>query len=308
MLSQEQNSRFEELENSYLGDFCERIGMRYFFHSDFLWQSMGLRLFVPTPNCFPAPLSEDDLELMWQNGALLVQHIVTENQQGFPSYAFVIDDKGYDLDSIKSSDRRHNIRRAFKNCSVAQVSLKSLLPEIPKLISDTYARQDRNCAESVLNGWRDYIVAAESNPLFSSWATFVKKELAAVKIEFRYKGGIHPEALFSRSDLLKYYTMNALLFVSTKQTIRRDDVQYISHGMRPVTGEKESLVNFKESMGFKKMLVNERLEVNPKIKLLFNGLFANISSLIPQKLCQNSEYMRLIQGILATLNRQSKYI
>ena len=307
MLSQEQNSRISEREDSYLSDFYEKIGMRYFFHSGFLWQSMGLKLFVPTPNCFPVPLSEDDLALMWQNGALSVQHIVTENQPGFPSYAFVIDDKGYDLESIKSADRRHNIRRAFKNCSVEQVSLKSLLPEIPKLISDTYARQDRNCGESVLNGWKDYIIAADSNPLFSAWATFVKKELAAVKIEFRYKLGIHPEALFSRSDLLKFYTMNALLFVSTKQTIRRDDVEYISHGMRPVTGEKESLVNFKESMGFKKLLVKERLEVNPKIKLLFNGLSAKISPLIPQKFCHNSEYIRLIQGILATLKRQSKY-
>ena len=291
-------------EDGYLAEFCEKIGMRYFFGSGFLWQSMGLRLFVPTPNCFPVSLSVDELESMWRQGAFFVQRIVPDSEPGVPSYVFIIDDKNYDFQSITSSDRRHNIRRAFKRCAVEQAPLQSLINEAPRLISDTYERQGRNCGDSVVNGWIDYIKAASPNPLFSAWGTFVGRELAAMKIEFKYRGGMHPEALFSRSDLLKYYTMNALLFVSTRDTIRREDISYISHGMRPVTGEKESLASFKESMGFRKLNVKERLETNPQVRLALNSVFCQTGSYLPDYFCERSEYLRLARGIFETLNRQ----
>ncbi len=291
-------------EESYLSEFCEKIGMRYFFEAGCLWQSMGLRLFVPTPNCFAVDLTPQTLESMWSEGAFFVQRIVPEFQKGFASYAFIVDDRNYDLDSIKSSDRRHNIRRAFKHCVVERVSFDSIKREALTLISDTYARQGRGCGDSVLKGWTEYIDAAASNPLFSVWATFVGKELAALKIEYRYRGGVHPEALFSRSDLLRYYTMNALLFVSTRETIRMNGVSYISHGMRPVTGEKQTLVDFKESMGFRKMIVNERLEINPRLKIINNSVFHHVGKFIPQTFAERSEYLRVIQGILETLKMQ----
>ena len=304
MISQNLNDGPDHEEDSYLAEFCEKIGMRYFFGSGCLWQSMGLRLFVPTPNCFPVSLSSDHLESMWNEGAYFVQRIAPEPETGFPSYAFIVDDKNYDFQSITSCDRRHNIRRAFKHCTVQQVSFESILNEAPRLISDTYGRQCRNCGDSVVTGWIDYIKAASSNPLFSAWGTFVGKELAAIKIEFKYRGGMHPEALFSRSDLLKYYTMNALLFESTRETMRRDDISYISHGMRPVTGEKTSLVNFKESMGFRKLAVKERLEANPRIRLALNRFVCQIGTYLPDSFCEESEYFRLARGIFTSLSQQ----
>lgn len=304
MISQNLNNGPDHEEDAYLAEFCQRIGMRYFFGSGCLWQSMGLRLFVPTPNCFAVSLTRDHLESMWNEGACFVQHIVSDPEAGFPSYAFIIDDKNYDFQSITSSDRRHNIRRAFKHCTVEQVSFQSIFNEAPRLISDTYGRQCRDCGDSVINGWIDYIKAASSNPLFSAWGTFVGKELAAIKIEFKYRGGMHPEALFSRSDLLKYYTMNALLFVSSRETIRRDDISYISHGMRPVTGEKESLICFKESMGFRKLAVKERLETNPRIRLAINRFVCQIGTYLPESFCEESEYFRLARGIFKSLSQQ----
>lgn len=298
------NGPQQSTEDNHLAEFCQKIGMRHFFCAGFLWQSMGLRFFVPTPNCFPVSLGSDQLEYMWTQGAFFIQHIAQEPEKGLPSYAFIIDDKNYDFHSISSGDRRHNIRRAFKHCVVERVSIDHIIREAPRLISDTYERQGRNCGDSVIKGWTDYLSAAHTNPLFCAWATFVGKELAALKIEFQYRGGMHPEALFSRSDLLRYYTMNALLFVSTRETIRRDDISYISHGMRPITGEKESLANFKESMGFRKLTVSERLEVNPKIRAIFNRLVCKAGSLIPEAVCEKSEYLRLARGILTTLSRQ----
>lgn len=298
-LNLEQNAS-QRNEESYLSDFCEKIGMRYFIGSDCMWRSMGLRLFVPTPSCFPVTFSPDDLKLMWGNGAWFVQHVVREQDPGFDSYMFFVKDKSYDLATIKSRDRRHNIRRSLKHCTVDIVSFDLLAREGQRLIHDTYLRQGRNCGNQVLNRWNDYFTAASSNPLFRGWGAFVGKELAAAKIEFKFKGGIHPEAIFSRTDLLKYYTTNALLFVSTKETMKMDNTSYICYGLRPVTGEKQSLIDFKESLGFQRLPVKERLEVNPRLKLLCNKLSYKFWPLIPRGVCERSEYARLLKGILMT--------
>jgi len=295
-------------EESYLAEFCEKTGIRYFFDSNRIWQSMGLRLFVPTPSCFPIAFTADELDSIWANGAWFLQHAVHENERGLDSYVFFLDDKNYDFSSIKSSDRRHNIRRGLKNCAVDIVSFDLLKREAPRLVCDTYLRQGRNCGDHVLKMWNDYFVAGGSSPLFRTWGAFVGKDLAAAKIEFMFKGGVHPEALFSRSDLLKYYTMNALLFVSTKETIRMDNVSYISHGLRPVTGEKESLVEFKESLGLQKVAVKERLEVNPRLKYVCNRLSCKLESFIPNSICEHSEYVRLLKGILRTHGMELKCV
>lgn len=284
--------------------FFERMGLKPFPCAGYLWNAVGLRFYVPNPCCFPISLSSTDLNCMWEKGAFFVQHAVPDNEEGFPSYVFLIDDKNYDFPSIPSSDRRHNIRRAFKKCTVDRISVKTLRKEAPRLIADTYNRQGRNCGNTVLKVWEDYMVAAESNPLFSAWGTFVNNELAAAKTEFKYRGGMHPEGLFSRSDFLKYYSMEALLFVSSRETMKMDDVSYISHGIRPITEEKESLIRFKESMGLKKLTVKERFEVNPLMEPLFNRLVCKYGSCLTDKLCAKSEYLRLIKGISATINLQ----
>jgi hypothetical protein len=230
--------------------------------------------------------------------------VAPDEDEGFPSYAFLLRDKDYDLAHIKSADRRHNIRRGLKHTTVERISFQLLLRQGAQLISDTYQRQGRNCGSSVISSWQNYCSAAETNPLFRAWGAFVGKELAATKIEFVFQGGVHPEALFSRTDLLKYYTMNALLFVSTRDTMRSDDISYICHGLRPVTGEKESLINFKESMGLGMFQVKERLEINPLMKPLFNKLFRELWAHIPENFNEKSEYLRLLRGIACTIAQQ----
>ncbi len=287
-------------DESYLAEFYEKLGIRFFFYSNHLWQSMGLRLFVPTPNCFPIALTEDELKSCWEKGAWFLHYAVHEDKPGLPSYVFLIDDKNYDLGSIKSTDRRHNVRRGLKNCTVDIVSFELLKREAHRLIHDTYIRQGRNCGKTVLKMWQDYFSAAASCPLFRAWGAFVGKELAAVKIEHMFLGGVHPQAVFSRSDLLKYYTTNALLFVSTKEAIKMDEVSYICLGLKPVTGEKRSLMEFKESLGFKKLAVRGTLQINPILRSIFSRPLCSLESLISKGICERSEYARLIKGILST--------
>lgn len=294
------------VEEKFLSDFYDTLGVRTFTASDFLWRSAGLRLFTPVPMVRPISLSSQDLRYMWKQGALFVHFPSADKGPAFPGYIFIVEDKNYDFGSIKSGDRRHNIRRAFKHCTVESIPFELLLKNAEPLIRDTYYRQDRNCDDAVLEGWRNYFRAAASNPLFEAWGTFVSTELAAFKVEFTYHGAVQADMVFSRKDLLKYYPVNALLFVSTQQAIRREGISCVSYGMTPVTGEPENLISFKESMGFKKVDLNHRLEVNPLIKLAFSFPLNSLLKAVADRYYNRTAYARIISGIISKLRGEVK--
>jgi hypothetical protein len=156
-----------------------------------------------------------------------------------------------------------------------------------------------------VEGWRNYFRAAAGNPLFEAWAAFVSKKLAAFKVEFTYHGVVQADMVFSLKDLLKYYPVNALLFFSTQQAIRRDGISCVSYGMTPVTGEPESLIGFKESMGFKKINLNHRLEVNPLLKPVFSFPLSSLLKVVADSYYERSAYARIVSGVISKLREQT---
>jgi hypothetical protein len=294
------------VEENLIANFYDTLCVKAFNAGGYLWRSAGLRLFTPVPMVRPISLSTQDLEHMWKQGAFFVHFPTTGECQGFPGYMFVMEDKNYDFGSIKSGDRRHNIRRGLKHCQVESIPFELLLEKAGPLILDTYYRQGRNCDKAVEEGWRDYFRLAATNPLFEAWAAFVSTELAAFKVEFTYHGVVQADMVFSRKDLLKYYPVNALLFFSTQQAIRRDGISSVSYGMTPVTGEPANLVSFKESMGFKKVDLNHRLEVNPLIKPAFSFPLNLALKAVADHYYHRSAYARIVSGLISRLLEQSK--
>jgi hypothetical protein len=297
----------ESFEDKCLSGFYKSLGVRAFTAAGFCWRSAGLRFFTPVPLVGPISLSPQDLRSMWNQGALFVHLPSEETKHSFPGYIFVVEDKNYDFGNIDSGNRRHNIRRAFKHCTVESIPFELLHEKAALLIQDTYYRQGRNYNSSVLEGWQNYFKAASSNPLFEAWGAFVSGELAAFKVEFTYHGAVQADMVFSRGDLLKYYPVNALLFVSTQIAIRRDNISSVSYGMCPVTGEPESLVNFKESMGFKKVLLRERLEINPLVQPAFQHPLSFVIKAIADRYYNRSEYARIVSGIISTLRGHTSH-
>jgi hypothetical protein len=295
------------IQEKHLSDFYDALGVRTFSVANFLWRSAGLRLFTPVPMFRPISLSANDLDAMWEQGAFFVHFPTTDAGPGFPGYIFVVDDKEYDFGNIKSSDRRHNIRRGFKHCEVKSVPFEVLMEKADPLIRDTYYRQGRNCDDTVVDGWRNYFRAASGNPLFEAWAAFVSNRLAAFKVEFTYQGVVQADMVFSLKELLKYYPVNALLFLSTQQAVRRDGISYVSYGMTPVTGEPNSLIEFKESMGFKKLDVNHRVVVNPRLKPAFSFPLRFLLKALADHYYERSAYARIVSGVISKLREQTEH-
>jgi hypothetical protein len=294
-------------ELRFLSDFCRARGARFFVVAGLFWMSRGLRLFSPWPASQPISLSQQDLRNVWKQGVLFLHYTISNGNPFFPGYDLIVDDKSYGFENITSSKRRHNIRWALKHCRVERITFESLVKSGGSLIADTHRRQGRDFNEAVLEMWKNYFRLAESNPLFEAWGAFVSDQLAASHVCITVGDGVYIEMTFSSTDLLKFHPVDALCFVSTQQAIGREGVTHVSYGRRPITGEAEGLVNFKESMGFRKVLVKERVEVNPILKPALCGPFSFWIHDIANRYSDRSMYARIMAGVTSTLSRQVRH-
>jgi hypothetical protein len=291
-------------DENHLSNFCRASGTRFFIIRNSFWMSRGMRFFSPWPASKPIVLSAEDLEFIWSQKALFIHYVSTDDKPFFPGYDFLVNDKNYGLDNIQSSKRRHNIRWALKRCSVERVSFDILIREAGPLIEDTHLRQKRVFNNSVLEMWRNYFRLAESNPLFEAWASFVSGQLAAVCVVMIVGDGAYIEMTFSRTELLRYHPVDALAFVVTQRSILLGGVSFVSYGKRPIIGEADGLANFKETMGFKKILVKERVEAHPFLRPIMRAPLNSMTYFIANKASGCSMYARIISGVLATYKGQ----
>ncbi len=293
-----QNTK-ESIEDKHLSDFCQALGVRCFSAAGLFWGSIGLRVFTHWPPSRQICLSPLDLQYMWEQGAFFVSYFCEDEGVFCASYDVVVEDKNYGYGSIRSAKRRHNIRWALKHCKVEEVSF-DLLEQIGlPLVEDTYKRLGIQVNGPVLEKWKNYFRAANSNPMLQAWGAFVSNRLAAFNFHIFCRDSAHIPMTFSCSDLLRWHPVDALVFVSTQRTMARDSVSCISFGRRPLTGVgSDSLLSFKESMGFKKIPLKERLEVNPILKPILGEHICLVIRAISNRYLKRSYNARLLGGIV----------
>ena len=270
IILQEMIRKRESFDDNALRGFYESLGGKVITQGGILWHSIGLRLYVPLPCKGPITIPSKDMKALWRQGALFLRYPTLDpNLRAYPSYIHLVDDKNYDMDGLSNSQRR-NIRRALRKCYVEKIPIDYVLKKGLSLIEQTHIRQRRIVNRDTFIAWERYLAAASKNPLFEAYGAFVGRELAAFIERFAYRGGSYGEGLFSGTDFLKYEVMNALMFISTRDTIRRSDIDHVSYGMRAIFGDSETLNRFKESMGYKRVSVGERIEVAPWLRPAFD--------------------------------------
>jgi hypothetical protein len=291
-------------EDQALSEFLAATGVSVIETNHRLWYSSGLKIFQPLPCDRPMRVGNQEMDLLWEKGALFLRYPVAEEETpAFPSYIYLVDDKNYGMESL-SGNQRNKIRRALKHCTVRKIDMRLILNQGPDLIQDTYQRQERHFDKTILDNWIRYFTAASTNPLFESWGAFVGDQLAAYRVDFTYRGGIYGDALFNRRDLLKYHIMNALVFVSTRELIRRDNITHVSYGMRGLIDEQESVTRFKQSMGYLCVSTCERIEVSPLLKTAFDWGGAALIRAVSGKLSRKSAKAQRILGMISAYINQ----
>lgn len=292
-----------DFQEKWLKNYFHKIGVSTVSVDKRLWHSTGSRIFVHLPCNGPIEVSQDEKEALWQSGAIFLKYPVSPEMDGFPSYLYLVSDKNYDLDTLTHHVKKETVR-ALKKCSVEQIQVKDILDVAPSIIADTYARQERQFNDSILKEWMRSIEAAAENPLFECWAAFVGSQVGAFRVDFTYRGGFYGDVLFNVKELLKYQVMNALMFVSTREVIKRPDIDHVSYGMRSIYGDKSTLNKFKESMGYEKLLVCERVDVSPRFRIFLTPATAQLAAQLLETTKFRFQKVQKLQAILDMYSRQ----
>lgn len=290
-------------EEESLLQLHRELGWRVIFEGGFCWLSSGLRMFVPLPCTGPISLSNATRRALWEQHALFLRYPCDDDHPSYPSHIHMVSNKDYDIMTL-ALKRRNNVRRGLRDCSIDRTTFDYLVRNGLPLIRDTYDRQGRVCTEHTIELWRKYFTAAGRNPLFEAWGAFFNNQLAAFCVNFTFRGVVNVYCSFSRRDLLRYRQINALIFVCTKDAITRAEVNHVSYGMRATVGDPESLKSFKDSLGFRKIPVNERIEVNPWLKPLFDLGGARLIRSVSKMFQNRSAKAQLLIGMISTYLNQ----
>ena len=86
--------------------------------------------------------------------------------------------------------------------------------------------------------------------------------------------------------------------------MKRAGISYVFYGERPVTDEREGLMRFKESMGYKKVPLKQRLEVNPIVRPAFSRPLSLATKAVADLFYHHSGYARIVSGVISTLRGQ----
>ncbi len=290
-------------QESNLKKYFTETGVPFVSTGDRLWYSTGSKIYINLPCSGPITVGAEEKMALWDSGAVFLKYPVPPEMSGYSSYLYVVSDKLYGLDSLTHHVRKETIR-ALKKCHVDRIPIQEILPIAPEIIADTHIRQGRQFDAGILKEWMQSIEAAVDNPIFECWAAFVGSRVGAFRIDFTYRGGYYGDVLFNVKDLLKYQVMNALMFVSTEQVMKRPDIDHVSYGLRSIYGDKPSLNRFKESMGYVKIPISERIEVAPRYSRIITREAASIGAAILGKLNFNSQKIHKLEAILDMYSHQ----
>jgi len=150
------------------------------------------------------------------------------------------------------------------------------------------------------------LTLAADCPSLEAWGAFVGEALAAYLLAIRCGECVYIHNVFSRTDLLKYYPINAVTFAFSQEAMKREGVTHTCYGIRSIKGDKQSLNHFKAAMGFEKVLVLERIEINPRLKLWFDGGLARGIHWIAGKYSDRSEFAANINGLVTAYLTQKQ--
>ncbi len=198
------------------------------------------------------------------SGAAAVRFIAPAGTRGKESFLWVRR-APYAIETPEKK-RRNLIRKGLERCSVRPVSWKELMSLGWESHRDTEERHGRK-AEGL--GLSENL---ENCPAYECWGSFVDNKLAAYAVTLAVEDWVHIVMGRSANAYLQHYPNDALIFSVTEKMLARPGVGAVSYGWESVN-ELGSLDHFKESLGFEKQPVSQRVVLNPSFGIFKSAAF-----------------------------------
>lgn len=195
---------------------------------------------------------------------LLLRYCETDNGPGIGGHRIICQDQHYSLSSLHSK-ARNQTRRGLENCTVEQISPKSLRESGFELFSSTRNRQHRPLSSNAQKKWQRYCDAAERVTGFSAWGAWSNGHLSSLLIGFRMGGCFNILRQASRSQDLSLYPNNALIFTATQELLSQPEITEVSYGLSPIGKPVFNLDSFKRGMGYIPILTKQNVVLTHRI-------------------------------------------
>ncbi len=228
-----------------------------------------------------------------------------DEKYGRASYRISINDSGYSLASLNGKSRNQT-RRGLENCVVKPVEFDLLFEQAVKLNKETLVRQGRRIPSGFDEYWLRYYREAAKAEGAEAWGAFIDGELAAYLIAFRMEAVAHILIVRSAREMLSRYPNNALIFSYVSSAMHSGEVGEVSIGYESIQGGMASLDKFKTGMGFKKIVIGQRVEFSPLIAPIARSPFGRLVKSMSSRLADKNEKVAKLSGLLDWYQTQEK--
>jgi hypothetical protein len=242
-----------------MAGFVERLGHRVIRGESCYWYDQSPRFCLAFPHSQPVSPGRAELRQVFRETRCLgVRFVAPPESPGRASYALMLDDPGYDLDSL-SANSRSKVRRGLKQCEVRRIDAPFARAHGQAANNDTLRRT--GFAHDVYD-WDRYWDAVAATPEVEVWGAIRESRLLAYLVAVPVEGCADILVARSADDGLRYYPNNAVLFTAARDLLQRQGIDRILFGLEPLEAVA-GVDSFKESMGFTRRPIRQRIVFHP---------------------------------------------
>jgi hypothetical protein len=277
-----------------MATFLEQLGHRVVRGKCCYWYDQAYRFFAAFPHA--QPVSPDRAELRQVFGAtrcLGVRFVASPESPGRASYALMLDDRSYDLESL-SANTRSKVRRGLKQCEVRRVDPAFVRAHGHAANDDTLRRTGFTAD---MYDWNRYWDAVTASPDVEAWGALREGRLLAYLVAVPVDGCAEIHVARSADDGLRHYPNNALLFTAARNLLRQPDIERILFGLESLEAVA-GVDSFKEGMGFTRRPIRQRIVFHPLAEPIVR---ARITGRIARALARRRSagmFWRKLEGLL----------
>jgi hypothetical protein len=274
--------------------FLERLGHRVVHEAGVYWYDQRRRFMAAFPHAEPFTLDHRaERRAFRATGAIGLRHLAPLDAPGRLSYAFIVDDPAYDLETL-SANTRSKVRRGLKHHAIRRVEADEVRHGGRDANEDTLARM--HFTRDVYD-WHRYWDAVAASPGAEVWAAFEGAAIVAYLVSLHVEGCAELHVERSHSRALRHYPNNALVFSAVQDFIRRRDVTRVLFGFESVD-TVSGVDRFKDSMAFRRWPVRQHIALHPLAEGALRRPWVRgaLRRLIDRR--RESEFWRKVEGTL----------
>jgi hypothetical protein len=170
--------------------------------------------------------------------------------------------KPYDLQAL-SANSRSKVRRGLGRCKIREVTFREIIEMGWTAHQDTLRRHGETANTLGLDE------SLSECSAYQAWGAFVDNDLAAFLVTLRVEDWVYLLVNRSMDAHLKEYPNNALVYTVVETYLACSDITTVSYGLEPLSVLK-TLDQFKESMGFERERIHQRVVLRSWLRPLLN--------------------------------------